>query len=94
MSKYVLTQKVVFDQQEDKVLKFNLVLHLSFILYAFSLSLCLYCVSDANECEDNLHNCSNKAICLDMIGSYYCGCFSGYHGDGIICSSKFVCILL
>ena len=59
-------------------------------LHAFSHRFCLYCVSDANECGDNLHNCSNKAICLDTIGSYYCRCFSGYHGDGKTCSSKSV----
>ena len=33
-------------------------------------------VSDTNECEDKLHNCSDAANCVDVIGTFRCECFS------------------
>ena len=45
-------------------------------------------VSDTNECEDKLHNCSDAANCVDVIGTYRCECFPGYHWDGRTCLSR------
>ena len=52
------------------------------------LSLMFSGISDTNECEDKVHNCSDTANCVDVIGTYRCECLPGYHGDGHNCLSR------
>ena len=54
---------------------------------------------DIIECDDknqlaphhrnDSHNCHADANCTNTKGSFYCTCYSGYSGDGIVCSGKF-----
>ena len=37
-------------------------------------------LTDINECDFNLHNCTNGAICLNSPGSFFCHCVQGYTG--------------
>ena len=43
--------------------------------------------TDVDECLNGSHNCHNKAVCTDTVGSYECTCNSGYEGDGTNCTS-------
>ncbi|CAH0560230.1 unnamed protein product [Brassicogethes aeneus] len=36
------------------------------------------CEKDVNECEMNLHRCTETSECVNMIGWYYCKCKKGY----------------
>ena len=45
---------------------------------------------DIDECELELYNCGAHAACRNTVGSYNCTCISGYEGDGINCSGKYV----
>lgn len=38
----------------------------------------LNCELDLDECEKNLHRCSNTSMCVNKNGWYYCQCKSGY----------------
>ena len=58
----------------------------SFLLGFFCKLYC--CVSDVNECSDSIHDCSEFAECVDAEGSYECLCYSGYVGNGTVCTSK------
>ena len=40
---------------------------------------------DIDECETDLHNCSNEQSCLNTDGSFKCECKNGYVGDGLTC---------
>lgn len=43
---------------------------------------------DIKECENGLHNCSQ--ICIELNGSYECGCNAGYElqSDNATCSGE------
>ena len=43
-----------------------------------------------NECEDSSKVCDGNATCSDTQGSYECMCNTGYSGDGLTCTSKFL----
>ena len=66
---------------------------LFFLMYFFSyhkLSLPLSnMISDINECNAEIHNCSSNAFCNNTKGSYNCSCKPGYTGDGWTCTGKF-----
>lgn len=38
----------------------------------------LNCELDLDECEKNLHRCSNSSVCVNKNGWYYCKCKQGY----------------
>ena len=46
--------------------------------------------SDADECLNNSHNCSNNATCTNTEGSFNCSCKLGYIGNGHNCSGWFL----
>ena len=48
----------------------------------------MVCV-DVNECEEGISGC--QQYCNNTIGSYYCGCQSGYHlgEDGHMCEGEY-----
>ena len=48
---------------------------------------------DVNECELR-HNCHTNAVCQNTPGSYTCQCDDGFAGNGFICESKILHILL
>ena len=33
---------------------------------------------DVNECEENLHNCTDLEICRNTFGGFNCDCVMGY----------------
>ena len=46
--------------------------------------------SDADECLNNSHNCSENANCTNTEGSFNCSCKPGYLGNGHNCSGWFL----
>ena len=44
--------------------------------------------SDVNECAVGTDNCDANAVCTNTIGSFTCGCQSGYAGSGVTCSGE------
>ena len=44
--------------------------------------------SDVNECLLLESKCHTNASCTNTDGSYRCGCYSGFFGDGFNCTSK------
>ena len=44
--------------------------------------------SDIDECEENLGNCGDNAVCVNTIGSFMCQCLPGFSGNGLICIGK------
>ena len=46
--------------------------------------------SDADECLNNSHNCSDNANCTNTEGSFNCSCKPGYIGNGHNCSGWFL----
>ena len=46
--------------------------------------------SDADECLNNSHNCSENATCTNIEGSFNCSCKPGYIGNGHNCSGWFL----
>ena len=46
--------------------------------------------SDADECLNNSHNCSENANCTNIEGSFNCSCKPGYIGNGHNCSGWFL----
>ena len=49
---------------------------------------------DIDECLRQLHNCSENALCTDIIGSFGCDCLAGYMGNGVNCTSKIFPLML
>ncbi len=49
----------------------------------------LILLSDIDECTDSGHNCDNKAVCNNTVGSFTCSCKAGYSGDGVTCTGKY-----
>ena len=49
--------------------------------------------SDMNECEDNLHHCTE--LCINLPGPYICSCPDGFilEEDGTSCSGIMIVIL-
>ena len=41
-----------------------------------------YGITDIDECEKDLHNCTTKANCVNTDGEYNCFCPNGYSGNG------------
>ena len=48
--------------------------------------LCILCFADIDECAYSRDNCNRKALCRNTPGSFKCGCFKGYTGDGKVCT--------
>jgi len=48
---------------------------------------------DVNECLTNNGGCHEYAKCTNIIGSRFCGCKTGYSGDGYICRGTFLSLL-
>ena len=46
--------------------------------------------SDADECLNNSHNCSESVTCTNIEGSFNCSCKPGYIGNGHNCSGWFL----
>ncbi len=46
------------------------------------------CVSDIDECEEELDTCDVNAICSNTPGSFACNCKRGYLGNGFKCEGK------
>ena len=49
---------------------------------------------DIDECLRQHHNCSENALCTDIIGSFECDCLAGYTGNGVNCTSKLFFLML
>jgi len=50
---------------------------------------CVFAVcSDIDECATNNGGCDTNAVCVNTVGSYFCYCKLGYHGDGIDCTGE------
>uniref|UniRef100_A0A1B6DC00 Protein kinase C-binding protein NELL2 n=1 Tax=Clastoptera arizonana TaxID=38151 RepID=A0A1B6DC00_9HEMI len=49
------------------------------------------CEHDVDECKMNLHECQPSAVCVNMLGWYYCRCKPGYkstmHPDNTLAST-------
>ena len=45
---------------------------------------------DIDECSDSTDNCHTEASCTNNAGGFDCTCNSGYSGDGVTCSGKFL----
>ena len=43
-------------------------------------------ISDINECETAIHNCSSDAVCNNTRGSFNCTCKPGYAEVGSNCT--------
>ena len=51
----------------------------------------IFFLTDINECELVMHNCSDNAECVNLDGTYQCMCEDGYFdgsGSGLNCSSE------
>ena len=45
-----------------------------------------YLESDVDVCLEGNHNCSKYARCKNSHRGYSCECFTGFNGDGKICT--------
>ena len=45
-------------------------------------------ITDIDECDKGIHECSENAECHDTDGSYWCECWSGFMGDGFNCTGQ------
>ncbi len=54
--------------------------------FNYHFAVCLYI--DINECETELHDCNENAICNNTIGNFVCSCKPSYFGNGKNCESK------
>ncbi len=50
--------------------------------------------SDVDECKDNDHNCDENAVCSNTIGSFNCICNGGFIGSGVICTGKYLIVII
>ena len=48
--------------------------------------------TDVDECSDGTDNCHTEASCTNNDGGFDCTCNSGYSGNGVTCSGKFILI--
>ncbi|XP_028411931.1 CD97 antigen-like [Dendronephthya gigantea] len=49
--------------------------------------------TDVDECTIGIHNCDDRATCINTAGSFNCICYPGYTGDGIACVDIEECTL-
>ena len=42
-----------------------------------------FLLTDIDECDLGLNNCSEAAACINTIGSFECDCLLGLTGDGV-----------
>ena len=47
-----------------------------------SPAVCLFVVSDIDECTTEADDCDTNAACTNNMGSFACACNDGYTGDG------------
>ena len=47
--------------------------------------------SETNECVEGTNNCDTNADCQNIDGSFTCTCQTGYSGDGVTCTGRFLC---
>lgn len=59
--------------------------YINIFLYLLSL---FALVSDINESEAEIHNCSSEAVSNSTKGSFNCTCKPGYKGDGYNCTGN------
>ena len=45
---------------------------------------------DIDECGNEANNCHTEATCANTIASYTCSCGTGFSGNGVLCSGKFL----
>ena len=50
------------------------------------------CYLPINECELEIHECSDLAFCYNTLESYGCICNDGYEGDGFTCKQIDMCL--
>ena len=46
------------------------------------------CLTDFDECELELDNCHEDALCINTPTHFECECKDGFLGDGINCTGK------
>ncbi|CAD5119519.1 DgyrCDS8121 [Dimorphilus gyrociliatus] len=46
----------------------------------------LYVFKDINECKLGIANCHTNSLCLNLPGTFACGCLRGFIGDGVNCT--------
>ena len=44
--------------------------------------------SDTDECAEGSDSCDSNAECMDIDGSYYCLCNTGFTGNGSSCTGR------
>ena len=45
-------------------------------------------ILDINECDTDVDNCADNAVCTNTDGGFTCECNSGFTGDGVTCTGK------
>ena len=45
-------------------------------------------VTDIDECNSGVQNCSGFALCHNTPGGYNCSCLDGHDGDGYNCTGN------
>ena len=68
---------------------FRTSIRLSNFQFCVTVCVCVMCVcfiyTVVNECELDLHNCSDLAMCSDLPVGFVCTCVLGFTGNGIVC---------
>lgn len=59
----------------------------TFCTYIYLIVLCLI-FTDFNECDLNLDNCHEDALCINTLTHFECRCKPGFLGDGLHCVGK------
>ena len=44
--------------------------------------------TDIDECDLDIDNCHDNALCRNTVGSFECECLPGFTGDGVNCEGK------
>ena len=47
-----------------------------------------FIISDIDECDLKLFNCTNNAECMNLDGGYRCVCETGFAGNELSCIGK------